>query len=262
MGATELKRVPTILPKDAPAVKGKFSQRRRLHGLSILHEDDAVIVVVKDAGLLTEATRKHDSFTAENALNLYLRKGQARSRRHVWLVHRLDRDTSGVMVFAKTEEACEFLKERWHEAVVKKYLAVTAVVPSPPAGVLRGWLREDRDLFVRQLPFAAVHGEREARAQGLKYAETEYETLRCKNGRALVLATLHTGRRNQIRVQFADAGWPILGDTKYGDRRGKGTGARRLMLHALSISFPHPATGERMEFRAPPPGEFGMSSDP
>ena len=145
---------------------------------------------------------------------------------------------------------------------MKKYLAVTAGVPSPPAGVLRGWLREDSDLFVRQLPFAAVHGERDARAQGLKYAETKYETLRCKNGRALVLATLHTGRRNQIRVQFADAGWPILGDTKYGDGRGKGTGARRLMLHALSISFPHPATGERMEFRAPPPGEFGMPSNP
>lgn len=220
-------------------------------GFKIIYEDDDIYVTFKDAGLLTEATRRHEPFTLEGALNDRLRKGQSRSRRHVWLVHRLDRDTAGVMVVAKSEEASEALKGCWHEAVVKQYLAVVRGVPDPPSGVLKGCLYGDADLFVRQIPESAARAFT-ARHPGvaLKYAETAYETLGAKRGMALLRLTLATGRRNQIRVQLADAGWPILGDAKYG-APSRGASAP-LHLHAFRLSFPHPRTGERMTFEIPP----------
>lgn len=220
-------------------------------GYKIIYEDDDLYVVFKDAGLLTEETRRREPFTLENALNARLRKGQARSRRHVWLVHRLDRDTAGVMVVAKTEEAGETLKGCWHEAVVKRYLAVTEGVPNPPSGVLKGYLYGDEDLFVRHVPEEAARGFA-ARNPGvaLKYAETAYETLGVRRGLALLRLTLATGRRNQIRVQLAAAGCPILGDAKYG-RPARGAKVP-LHLHACSLSFPHPRSGERMEFEVLP----------
>lgn len=222
---------------------------RKIRGIDILFEDDDLLVVDKAAGVLTEATRRKEAFTAENALNAYIRKGQPRSSKHVRLVHRLDRETSGALVFAKTDEVCEFLKDVWHDAVEKTYLAIAWGEPSPPSGTLAGYLYEDRDLFVRQL--------REPPARGgppVKFAQTDYRTLASRRGMSLVAVKLRTGRRNQIRVQFADAGHPLVGDEKYGP--GAKPFRERMCLHALSISFPHPRTGRPLLFEAPVPPVF------
>ena len=229
-------------------------QSRRIHGLQILFEDDHVIVVDKAAGVLTEATRRGERFTAENALNIHVRKGQARSRKCVRLVHRLDRETSGVLVFAKTDEACEFLKARWHEDVVKRYLVAVWGRPDPPSGALRSYLYEDADLFVRNVAEGDLAALPRALRERVKFAETRYETASSRRGMSLVEATLRTGRRNQIRVQFAAAGHPVVGDPKYGE--GVPRFAERMCLHAHKIAFPHPATGELLSFTAPAPPVF------
>lgn len=219
--------------------------------LDILYEDGDVFVVFKDAGILSEATRKHEPVTVESLLTQRLRKGQSRSRLHVWLVHRLDRDTAGVMVVAKNEMACEFLKNRWHESVVKRYYAVTQGVPAGQTGILRGWLYEDANLFVRQVRERDYAGF-VARFPDvrLKFAETEWEKIGERRGLALVRLTLRTGRRNQIRVQLADAGWPILGDSKYGRPAPGDRG--HLHLHAYSLTIPIPSTGESRTFEVLP----------
>lgn len=222
-----------------------------MRNLEILYEDDDVFVVFKDAGLLSEATRRHEAQTVESILGNILRKGQPRSRRHVFLVHRLDRDTAGVMVVAKNGMACDFLKSCWHEAVVKRYFAVTLGVPPCAGGTLKGWLYEDSNLFVRQVPedgrgqFLAANPE-----ATLKYAETVWEKISERRGLALLRLTLRTGRRNQIRVQLADAGWPVLGDRKYGRPAKSGNG--HLHLHAYGLSFPLPSSGVLKTFEVLP----------
>lgn len=217
--------------------------RHRPAGLEILYEDDDLIVVDKTAGLLTEATRKGEARTAENILDDYVRKGCRRSSRRVWLVHRLDRDTSGVLLFAKSEEARDILRENW-PGVVKIYLAAVWGHLREPSGVLTGYLYEDDAFF--------VHQTRDER--GGKFARTDYEALSERNGMTLVRVRLHTGRKNQIRVQFAAIGHPVVGDGKYG--RHARPFRERLCLHAKSISFPHPRTGERLFFETPSPGVF------
>lgn len=217
--------------------------RHRPFGLEILYEDDDLLVVDKMAGLLTEETRKGESRTAENVLNDYVRKGCYRSSRRVWLVHRLDRDTSGVLIFAKSEAARDILQENWPD-VVKVYLAVVWGHLKNPKDVLTGYLYEDDAFFVHQ-----SRNERDG-----KFARTDYETLAEKDGMTFVRIRLHTGRKNQIRVQFAAIGHPVVGDVKYG-RRAKPF-RERLCLHAKSISFSHPRTGKRLYFETPTPPVF------
>lgn len=219
--------------------------------IGILYEDRDLIVIDKPAGLLTEQTRRKETLTLENAVNFHIRKGQSRSSRHVWLVHRLDRDTSGVIVFAKTEEACDFLKSVWHESVTKKYLAAVWGVPDPKSGSLEGYLLEDKNLYVRQI----LKPKPDEIASGVvKFARTDYETIAVKHDMALVSARLHTGRRNQIRVQFAAVGHPLVGDLKYGPNARPFR--ERMCLHAQSIEFPHPVTRKQMKFTSPTPDVF------
>lgn len=217
--------------------------RHRPFGLEILYEDDDLIVVDKMAGLLTEETRRGESRTAERILDDYVRKGCYRSSRRVWLVHRLDRDTSGVLIFAKSEAIREALQENWPD-VVKNYLAVVWGHLEEPSGVLTGYLYEDDAFFVHQ-----TQDER-----GGKFARTDYELLAERGAMSLVRIRLHTGRKNQIRVQFAASGHPVVGDAKYGPRARPFR--ERLCLHAKSISFTHPATGKRLFFETPTPPVF------
>lgn len=224
-------------------------------GIALLHEDGDLLVVDKAPGILTEPTRKGEAFTVQGVLDTYVRKGQARSSKRVWPVHRLDRETSGVLVFAKSPDMRERLQAVWHTAVEKTYLAVVWNRPPEPAGNLAGYLYEDADLYVRPLPVDDAPASRARRERlGAKYAETAYEVLDTRAGKTLVRVRLLTGRRNQIRVQFADIGCPLVGDAKYGPDAPPFRA--RLCLHALSIAFPHPATGARLLFRAEIPDVF------
>jgi len=205
----------------------------------LLHEDRDVIVIEKPAGMLTTHTRANESNTVEEWLNDYVRKGQRRSRNRVWLVHRLDRDTSGVMMFAKSEEVAERFRSDWNNLTEKTYLARVVGELAEEQGVFESWLREDDDGYkVRSV--APLRGEVKA-----KFARTEWRKLSVEANTTLVEVMLKSGRKNQIRVHFSEAGHPVVGDVKYG-----GPKAQRLHLHAQRLSFRHPHTGKWMTFYA------------
>ena len=220
----------------------------------ILFEDDDVIVIEKPAGLLATHTKlvgrlaRESQLTAENLLNDYVRKGQAKSKKRVWLVHRLDRETSGVMMFAKTEEVAEKFRADWASLTEKTYRARVEGLLEEESGTFKSYLLEDADGY-RVRSVAAPDARRTSRsARTPKLARTEWRRISTTDGTTLVEVKLKTGRKNQIRVHFSEAGHPVIGDEKYGGER-----ASRLYLHALSLRFRHPRTGEWLEFTSPPP---------
>ena len=208
----------------------------------ILFEDDDVIVIEKPAGLLATHTKlvgrlaRESQLTAENLLNDYVRKGQAKSKKRVWLVHRLDRETSGVMMFAKDERIASAFRERWGELTEKTYLARVEGELAEEGGVFESYLAEDADGYkVRSVP---------SPGRG-KLARTEWKRLSVERGTTLVEVKLKTGRKNQIRVHFSEAGHPVVGDVKYGGHK-----AKRMFLHSLRLKFTHPFTGKTFEFES------------
>ena len=206
--------------------------KRRLP-FPILYEDRDVIVIDKPAGMLTTHTRAKESNTAEEWLNDYVRKGQRRSRLHVWLVHRLDRETSGVMMFAKSETVAEWFRSNWSELTEKTYRArVEGELPGD-RGVFESYLADNpHTMKVRSVSDPHLG----------KFARTEWRRLSSGDGFTDVEVSLKTGRKNQIRVHFSEAGHPIVGDEKYGGRR-----MPRLCLRAVRLRFRHPHTNEWME---------------
>ena len=219
--------------------------KRRLP-FPILHEDRDVIVIDKPAGMLTTHTRAKETNTAEEWLNDHVRKGQRRSRAHVWLVHRLDRETSGVMMFARDEKTAEWFRANWSELTEKTYVARVEGELAEESGVFESWLREDADGYkVRSVPPPRQGGGRTGGANGkaAKLARTEWRKLSVEDGTTLVEVRLKSGRKNQIRVHFSEAGHPLVGDVKYGGHK-----ASRLYLHSARLRFRHPHTGQWMEF--------------
>jgi len=218
------------------------SSRHRPRGLEILHEDRDLFVVNKAPGVLTTGTRRDEAFTAENVLNQYVRKGCARSRKQVYLVHRLDRETSGVLLFAKTEEAQQRLKENW-KATEKLYLAIVRGRLPQRQGLFSSYLAENEDIYVHSVDDPAAG----------KLSQTAYAVIIETPAVSAVKIRLLTGRKNQIRVHFAEAGHAVAGDPKY----GAGDPFReRLCLHAKSIAFDHPYSGRRLFFDTPIPEAF------
>ena len=238
---------------------------------SVLFEDDDLIVIDKPAGLLTTHTKlagraaREGQFTAENILNDYVRKGQLKSRKRVWLVHRLDRDTSGVMMFAKSEAVAEKFRADWANLTEKTYLARVEGIIAEESGVFESHLLEDPDGYrvrsikvnlgsisqssnppIRQSVNPPIRQSVNPPIRQPRYARTEWRRLSVKSGTTLVEVKLKTGRKNQIRVHFSEAGHPVVGDVKYGGKR-----ADRLHLHAKSLRFRHPRTGEWLEFSSP-----------
>ena len=215
----------------------------------ILYEDNDVIVIDKPAGMLTTHTRAKETNTAEEWLNDYVRKGQAKSRKHVWLVHRLDRETSGVMMFAKTEEVAEAFRANWNELTEKTYVARVDGILNEEHGVFESWLREDDDGYkVRSVKEPARDGrtgKQQAYDNKVKFARTEWRKLSTCDGTTLVEVSLKSGRKNQIRVHFSEAGHPVIGDVKYG-----GPKASRLYLHSQTLRFKHPHSGQLLAFES------------
>jgi tRNA pseudouridine32 synthase/23S rRNA pseudouridine746 synthase/23S rRNA pseudouridine1911/1915/1917 synthase len=214
----------------------------RLQGIVILHEDRDLIAVDKPPRLLTMGTDTEKSRTAYFILTDYVRKGDARSRKRIFIVHRLDRDTSGILLFAKTVEAKRRLQEHWDETT-KKYLAVVHGRLEKPSDTITSYLAENRA--------QVVYSTRD-RTRG-RLACTAYRVLRQSPDFALLEIELLTGRKNQIRVHLADIGHPVVGDRKYGcaDRAHP-----RMALHARSIAFTHPHTGEPLVIETAVPAYF------
>jgi tRNA pseudouridine32 synthase/23S rRNA pseudouridine746 synthase/23S rRNA pseudouridine1911/1915/1917 synthase len=224
-----------INTKSAPA---KYKPK----GLSLLYEDQDVIVIDKPVGLLTMGTERDKSHTTQAILNDYVRKGNARSRNRVYIVHRLDRETSGVLVFAKSEQVKRYLQDTWTETE-KRYLAVVYGRLTPPEGTISSYLVENSALTVYSTSDTSKG----------KLSHTAYRTLKEARGFSLLEIALLTGRKHQIRVHLSEKGHPVVGDKKYGK---KGDGYQWLALHARSIAFTHPVTREQLFFETAVPEHF------
>ena len=211
-------------------------------GIKVYFEDAALIVIDKPANLLSIASEAEQEKTAYFQLTDYLRQGNPQASERVWIVHRLDRETSGLMVFAKTAAAKETLQAGW-EAAEKRYLAVVEGKLPAGKGVFSSYLDETSPFKVFSVP----------RTDTTRHAVTHYQVLKEGKGRSLVELTLETGRRHQIRVHLKDAGCPIVGDEKYG---AKSNPARRLGLHSCALRIPHPVTGKELRFESRLPVEL------
>ncbi|MEK6372146.1 MAG: RluA family pseudouridine synthase [Acidobacteriota bacterium] len=232
-----------IAPDDAVDVVSKAVARQLPPGLTILHEDADVIVVLKAHGLLTVATERERETTAQAHLNTYL--GAVRREERVHVVHRLDRETSGVLVFAKNFHARERMKEQFAEhSVERMYVAIVEGAIEPPRGTIRSHLFERRDLKMVSV---------EPRP-GAKLAVTHYRTVKSSAKYSMLEVTLETGRKNQIRAHLSEAGHPVVGDRMYGATTNP---LDRLGLHAKHLAFIHPTTGKKLTFNAPVPASFG-----
>jgi RluA family pseudouridine synthase len=212
-----------------------------LHGLRIVHLDEAIVVVDKPAGLLSMGSAREKERTAHRILNEHLKSRTDSPTQQAFIVHRLDRETSGLMLFARSERIQAELQHNW-KSVTKKYLAVVEGTPSSAAGTLKDRLLEDKSLRVRVVD------------QGGELAITHYRVLERHGKRSMLELELETGRKNQIRVQLAALGHPIVGDRKYGAKTDL---ARRLALHSCELSFRHPVSGAPMKFLSAMPSRLG-----
>jgi RluA family pseudouridine synthase len=202
-------------------------------GLPILYEDRDIIVVEKPGGLLTIGTDRDKTRTVHTILNEYVRKGDPRSRNRVYIVHRLDRETSGILVLAKSEAAKAYLQGHWEETD-KRYLTVVHGSLPQKSGTISSYLAENSALTVYSTPDPALG----------QLSHTEYTVLKEVRGLSLLEIHLLTGRKHQIRVHLSEQGHPVVGDRKYGRNDGYGF----LALHARSLSFTHPVSGRRLTF--------------
>lgn len=224
------------------AHKRPLNYRKLPRNLEILYEDDCLIVVDKPAGLLTVGTETNKTKTAYYILTDYVRKRNIKSRNRVFIVHRLDQWTSGVLIFAKSEDVKNRLQEQWKDTE-KKYLAVVRGKLKKKEGVISSYLAQNK-AFV-------VYSTKDP-SKG-KLSHTAYKVLKETENFSLLEINLLTGRKNQIRVHLSDIGHPIAGDRKYGKIDDD---LKRLALHAKLISFRHPITGEQMLIESKPPAYF------
>ena len=210
--------------------------------LKLVYEDAYLIVVDKREGLLSIGTERQKERTAHRILNEYVQRSARQNR--VYIVHRLDKDTSGLMVFAKDEKTKRRLQDNWEHIVTdRRYVAVVSGNMEQDRGTVTSWLK-DNQVYITYSSLTNNGGEK---------AITHYTTLKRANGYSLVELQLETGRKNQIRVHMQDLKHPVVGDVKYGDGNDP---LGRLALHAFRLCFRHPVTGEPMRFETPIPPAF------
>ena len=223
-----------ILPSSAP--------RADALPFPILYEDEHLIVVNKPAKLLSVANDKEKVRTAYHMVTDYVKSKRVNDR--IFILHRLDRDTSGVLMFARDPETKELFQGRWNEIIARRgYLAVAEGVPKPDRDTIRSFLVETDT----HLSFSGAPG------RGAKEAITSYQVVKAANGYSLLDINIETGRKNQIRVHMKEKGCPVAGDKQYSARTNP---IGRLCLHANELSFTHPATGEPVTFKAKMPRDF------
>ena len=258
------------MPENGKKKFKKPPKKYQPKGLNFLYEDRDILVVEKESGLLTVGTEKVRERSALYLLNNYIRKGDSKSRKEVYIVHRLDRDTSGILIFAKTEQAQRHLQDEWAN-FQKLYYAVVLGVPEKKEDMITSYLTENSAHRVYST---------EDSKKG-KLAKTVYKVIKESPSASLLEINLLTGRKNQIRVHLTERGHPVLGDKKYSLKRnspkqdqGKGEkktnqtppeskgsqsfggSARRLALHAASLTFTHPFSKEEMTFQTEIPPYF------
>jgi RluA family pseudouridine synthase len=242
-GAAERDAKRTITGDDRVEIAGRAARQSLDARITILYEDTDLIVIDKPTGLLTVASPDERLQTAEAFLDAYLGARAGQTRAHV--VHRLDRDSSGVLVFAKDADMRDRLKDLFATHDIDRiYVAIVHGRMAEPSGTFRSFLAENRALQVRSV----------ANISEGKEAITHYRTVAAGERHSMLEVTLETGRRNQIRVHLSEAGHPIVGDVMYGNGREDTLG--RLALHARLLAFVHPGKGSKMTFHSPLPEPF------
>ena len=235
-----------LVPGDLVHNKGynpDKSGKRPPFFLEVVHEDSDIIVVIKPPKLLTIATDKEKAVTAYHQLRDYVEWQNPNRGERIFIVHRIDRDTSGLLVFARSEAVKRILQDSW-DAVEKRYYAVVEGVPAKSEDIIESHLRESSKSL-------KMHSG--APSEEAKYAATKYKVVKVGDDYSLLDVTLLTGRKNQIRVHLSDRGHPVVGDKKYGATSNP---AKRLGLHAYRLSFLHPTTGKRLVFSSELPAEL------
>lgn len=209
--------------------------------IKIVYEDRYIVVVEKNVGILSMAAG-HSSQNVKTVLDSYFKTSRQKCTAHV--VHRLDRDTSGLMIYAKDMQTEQILEHEWHDIVYdRRYVAVVSGEMEDDYGTMTSWLKDNKAYITYSSPYD----------NGGKYAVTHFHTLDRTTDHSLVEFRLETGRKNQIRVHSADMGHPVCGDIKYGNGDDP---IGRLCLHAYVLCFYHPITRRRMEFETPIPVNF------
>lgn len=209
--------------------------------VNIVYEDQYLIVIEKKPGILSMAAG-HSTLNVKTVLDDYFKKTRQKCRAHV--VHRLDRDTSGLMIYAKDMDTEQILEHEWHDIVFdRRYVALVSGEMEEQTGTIANWLKDNKAYVTYSSPVD----------NGGKYAVTHFYVLDRSTEHSLVEYKLETGRKNQIRVHSADMGHPVCGDVKYGNGDSP---LHRLCLHAYVLCFYHPVTHRPMEFSTPIPPQF------
>ena len=221
--------------------KSKKNDTFKSRYVNIVYEDRWLIVVEKKVGILSMAAG-HSSLNVKSVLDDYFKRTRQKCNAHV--VHRLDRDTSGLMIYAKDMQTEQLLERDWHGTVYdRRYVAVVSGEMEEDEGTIANWLKDNAAYVTYSSPVD----------NGGKYAVTHFHTLKRTTEHSLVEFRLETGRKNQIRVHTSDMGHPVCGDIKYGNGDDP---LHRLCLHAYVLCFYHPVTGKPMEFETPIPAQF------
>jgi len=235
-GHRRVRHDTALVPGDIVTIgsRGHTPDSTLQRGLRIVHLDDAIIVIDKPAGLLSMGSEREKERTAHRILNEHLKAVNQSPHQQAFIVHRLDRETSGLMLFARSEAMQDALQRDWKNAS-KRYLAIVEGTPANASGTLRDHLLESKSLKVHRA------------LKGGSLAITHYRLMRSFGAMSLLELNLETGRKHQIRVQLATIGHPVVGDRKYGAGSDP---ARRLALHAYELKFRHPASNAPMEFHS------------
>ena len=240
----------TVTQFDFPVAKGtkidvsktkRNNDKLKSRYVKIVYEDQYLVVIEKNIGILSMAAG-HKSLNVKAVLDDYFKKSRQRCTAHV--VHRLDRDTSGLMIYAKDMETEQILEHNWHDIVFdRRYVAVLSGEMEEDDGTIENWLKDNKAYVTYSSPVD----------NGGKYAITHFRTLDRTTEHSLVEFKLETGRKNQIRVHSADMNHPVCGDVKYGNGDDP---IHRLCLHAYMLCFYHPVTRQPMEFQTMIPAQF------
>ncbi|OJU56163.1 MAG: RNA pseudouridine synthase [Bacteroidales bacterium 45-6] len=238
-----------LKPGDAVVVRrtDHAHDKKVLKGVKIVFEDDYLVVIDKEAGLLSIATETEKRDTAYSIVSSYIKRENHEAR--IFVLHRLDRETSGLMMFAKSEKIQEIMQKRWDELITERtYQAVIEGEIDPKDGTITSWLTENKNFKM----FSSL------KDNGGQKSITHYKTLTTNKRYSLLSLKLDTGRKNQIRVQLESVGHPIVGDKKYGSQQNP---LRRMALHAYELSFIHPITSLRLEFKSLIPSKMKVLVD-
>jgi 23S rRNA pseudouridine1911/1915/1917 synthase len=231
-----------LFPEDEVTISWNRIAKHERHNLPILFEDEDIIAIDKPSGLLSTPSDREKGHTAYRLINDYLTQKDRNSR--IFVVHRLDEDTSGVLIFAKSFEVREALQNDWQSIIRNRaYYAIVEGADIPDEGVLKDYLAQDSTftVYVCNNP-----------SKG-KLAITRYQKIKTKGGLSLLDVHIDTGRKNQIRVQLGNIGHFVIGDDRYGEPSNP---LKRLGLHAYELDFVNPINGKEYKINAPMPEDF------